>query len=321
LLQQPALDNAAMMQALERCYVRSPAPKPSIETLLHAGLPFRYVEHTHADAVLAALNVDTIDAVHAEVYGERAPLVPYHHSGHALARACMAVFTSRGTPNTIGLVLAFHGVVAFGNDARTAYQHMLELVTRAEDFLKARHAWSVTGAAPAATTADDDVDALRALHLHINAVAGLPLALHRVVDDASMAFVQRPDLAQITQQGPATPQHAIYTKRVPLIDRNVAAYAVRYRDYLDAHLGKPASLLIDAAPRIVLDPRWGLCAFGTTEHAARIAAQMYQHDIAIITRASAHAHYRSAPAAALAQAEFEYGGCAARLQASEKNNE
>ena len=98
-----------------------------------------------------------------------------------------------------------------------------------------------------------------------------------------------------------------------MLGRDVSAYAARYREYLDAHLGKAAAALIDAAPRIVLDAQFGVCAFGASARDAQIAAEMVQHDIAIITRASAHGRYRSAPPAAIAQAEFEYGGYAARL--------
>lgn len=313
LLQRDTLSNAEMMRALDACLVRRPAPRPSIETLLHAGLPFRFVEHTHADSVLAAMNVENIEALHAAVYGDSAPLVPYHHSGHALARACMAVFDARRAPNTIGLVLAFHGIVAFGDTVRESYAHMIELVTRAENYLRARNAWDIMPGAVAAATSD--ATALDKLHREINAVAGAPLMMHVVNDAPCMAFARRADLAEISQQGPATPQHAVYTKRVPLLGRDVRAYATHYRAYLDQHLGAAASALIDAAPRVVLDAQFGLCAFGTSARNAQIAAEMYQHDIAVITRASAHSCYRSAPLAASAQAEFEYGGYAARLPA------
>jgi rhamnose utilization protein RhaD (predicted bifunctional aldolase and dehydrogenase) len=311
VLTQASLSNAKMMRALDACLVRRPAPRPSIETLLHAGLPFRCVEHTHADAVLAAMNVGNIEAVHAEVYADRAPLVPYHHSGHALARACMEAFHARRTPNTIGLILAFHGVVAFGNDARDSYENMIELVTRAENYLQTRGAWDI---APAMRASASRAKLLDKVHVEINAVAGTPLVMRIASDAHSMAFAQRADLAEISQQGPATPQHAVYTRRVPMIGRDVHAYAVHYRDYLDTHLGEAASALIDAAPRILLDPECGVCAFGKTAHDAQIAAEMYQHDIAVITRASAHGRYRSAPPAAIAQAEFEYGGFAAKVQ-------
>ena len=311
LLARACLSNAEMMRALNACLMRGPAPRPSIETLLHAGLPFRCVEHTHADAVLAAMNVENIEAVHAEVYADRAPLVPYHHSGHALARACMEAFHAHRTANTIGLILAFHGVVAFGNDARDSYENMIELVTRAENYLQSRGAWDIAPAARAAASRPKPSDKV---YGEINAVAGTPLVMHIANDAHSTAFVQRDDLAEISQQGPATPQHAVYTRRVPMIGRDVCTYAVHYRAYLDTHLGKAASAVMDAAPRIVLDPEIGVCALGATAREAEIAAEMYQHDIAVITRASAHGRYRSAPSAAIAQAEFEYGGFAAKLQ-------
>ena len=311
VLQQQNLGNIGMMRALDACLASRPAPRPSIETLMHAGLPFRFVEHTHADTVLAVTNVENIDAVHAEVYGDVAPLVPYHHSGHALARACMDVFHARRTANTIGLVLAFHGVVAFGDTARESYEHLIELVTRAESFLQARGAWNIAVTTQGSTQPNSA--ALRKVHAEINALAGKPLVMHAINDAQSRAFVQRADLADISQQGPATPQHAVYTKRVPMIGRDVQAYAAHYRKYLDMHLGKAASALIDAAPRIVLDTQFGVCAFGANAREAQIAAEMFQHDIAIITRASAHGRYRSAPPAAIAQAEFEYGGYAAKL--------
>jgi rhamnose utilization protein RhaD (predicted bifunctional aldolase and dehydrogenase) len=312
VLQQDRLDNAGMMRELDACLALRPAPRPSIETLLHAGLPFRFVEHTHADSVLAAMNVENISFVHGEVYGDRAPLVPYHHSGHALARACMNVFDARRTVNTIGLVLAFHGIVSFGDTARQSYANMIELVTCAEDYLRTRYAWDIVPGAEAVAT--PDVKALDTLHRDVNAVAGASLVMHVEKDAQCMAFARRADLAEISQQGPATPQHAVYTKHVPMLGRDVRAYATHYRAYLDQHLGAAASALIDAAPRIVLDPEFGLCAFGTSARNAQIAAEMYRHDIVVITRASAHGRYRSAPAAAIAQAEFEYGGYAAQQQ-------
>jgi rhamnose utilization protein RhaD (predicted bifunctional aldolase and dehydrogenase) len=224
----------------------------------------------------------------------------------------MEVFHSRRTANTIGLVLAFHGVVAFGEDARSAYEHMIELVTRAEEYLQTHGAWN--DAPVTQSTVAPDAEALRKVHAAINAVAGAPLAMHVISDAQSIAFMQRADLAEISQQGPATPQHAVYTKRVPMIGRAVGDYAARYREYLDTHLGKAASAMIDAAPRIVLDPAFGLCAFGKASRDAEAAAEMFRHDMTIITRASAHGRYRSAPLAAIAQAEFEYGGYAVKMR-------
>lgn len=311
LLARALPDNAHMYDALAHCLAQRGAPRPSIETLMHAALPFRCVQHTHADAVLAALNVDEIDAVHAQVYGELAPLVPYHHSGHALAHACQAVYRAKATPCSIGLILAFHGVVAFGDDAKSAYHNMIALVSRAEDFLR-RHGAPPIQLAPASL--DDTLPAtLRTIHARLNQAAGRTLAVCVIRDAATLAFARREDLADITHEGPATPQHTVYTRRVPLIDGDIDGYSARYRAYLESRLGAVASAAMDTTPRIVLDAQAGLCAFGDTPEHARIAARMYYHDIGVIAGASTHGRYRAAPPAALALAEFEYGGYAARL--------
>lgn len=307
LLRDRQAGDAELMAMIEGCRLEAAAPRASIETLLHAALPYPYVEHAHADAVLAVANVASCAAVCTEVFGDLAPVVPYRHSGAALARTCQAVFETEATVNTIGLILAFHGVVAFGHSARESYVNLLRLVRRAEDWLQRRGAWQLPAIAAHVGEAID----IDALHAAAAAIAGAPLAMRVVTNPHTLAYARRPDLAEISQQGPPTPQHAIYTKRVPLIDGDMTAYARRYRAYLQQHLGRAADL-IDAAPRIAIDASIGFCAFGATGQQAQAAAEIYEHDIAIITRASAHGRYRSAAPQDIARAEFEYGGYATR---------
>ena len=308
LLDDPQLSDAERMHGIEGCKKQAQAAKPSIETLMHAALPYAYVEHAHADAVLAVANVENCTQTCAEVFGELAPVVPYRHSGAGLARACKEVFESRATARTIGLILAFHGVVAFGDSARESYENLLRLVTLAEEWLRSRSAWDVP------VTASATPDAARAEHLRAEASAltGFPLAMHITCTPETLAFARRADLAAVAQQGPPTPQHAVFTKRLPLIDGDLPAFASGYRSYLQQALGD-APHHIDAAPRIVLDPAFGLCAFGVNADYARIAADIYRHDIAIISRASAHGRYRSASAEDIARAELEYGGFEQRV--------
>jgi len=309
LFDDKSLPDDELMRRVADCKRDPQAPKPSIETLLHAALPYPCVEHAHADAVLAVANVDTCETTCSEVFGELAPVVPYRHSGAGLARACHAVFESRATAGTIGLILAFHGVVAFGHSARESYENLLRLVNLAERWLQRRGAWKLPAAAERGP--DSDPEQLRR---DASAIAGFPLAMRVVRTPETLAYAQRADLAEISQQGPPTPQHAIYTKRVPLLGADVEAYAEHYRDYLLQTLG-PAAHGIDAAPRIALDPAFGLCAFGVNERYAGIAAEIYLHDIAIISRASAHGRYRAAPALDIARAEHEYGGFERRVRA------
>lgn len=310
LLDDGQADDAELMRRVDACKHSPSAPKPSIETLLHAALPFSHVEHAHADAVLAVANVASCEATCAEVFGELAPVVPYRHSGIALARACKTVFESQATASTIGLILAFHGVVAFGHSARESYENLVRLVSLAEAWLQRRNAWTL----PRATGASAAAGAAETLRAAASGIAGFPLAMHLDSSPEVLAFARRPDLAELSRQGPPTPQHAIFTKRLPLVGGDVEAYAAACRDYLDLHLGADAAR-IDAAPRIALDPGFGLCAFGVNAHYAGVAAEVFRHDIAIISRASAHGQYRAAPARDIARAELEYGGFEQRVLA------
>jgi rhamnose utilization protein RhaD (predicted bifunctional aldolase and dehydrogenase) len=312
LLEEPGLDNREMMRRLDACLVRRPVPRPSIETLLHAALPFQYVEHTHADAVLALINTERGNEIAGEVYGELAPVVPYRHSGVELARACLEVFRARGTARTLGLVLQFHGAVAFGQSARESYENMLRIASLAEDYLKARNAWDLPRVA--ATGVADPV-AIASLRQTVCRVAGMPLIARTVRDPLTLGFARRADLRQVSQVGPGTPQHAVFGRRVPLLGRDAEAFATAYRAYLDRHLGTAWRGVIDPAPRIALDPEIGLVALGVNAEFAGIAAELYRHDIEIISRACAHDRYASAPEAHMAQAELEYAGFEARLRA------
>jgi len=309
LLDDPQLSDAGRMQGVDACKMVTQSAKPSIETLMHAALPYSHVEHAHADAVLAVANVESCEATCNEVFGELAPVVPYRHSGAGLALACRQVFEARATNRSIGLILAFHGVVAFGHSARESYDNLLRLVTLAEVWLRSRNAWSL----PVATTNESDASLAADLRDQASALAGFSLSMRIVSSPETLAFARRTDLADLARQGPPTPQHAIYTKRLPLIDGDMQTYAARYRMYLQQTLGDAAHGL-DAAPRIVLDPAFGLCAFGVNDHYAGIAAEIYQHDIAIISRASAHGRYRSASAEDIARAEMEYGGFEQRVR-------
>lgn len=317
LLDGPPLADDAFIEALAPLVLRPGAPRPSIETLLHAALPATHVEHTHSDNVLALVNTEASAAVVRKVYGKHAPLVPFRHSGFELARACADVFAREATRETIGLILAFHGAVAFGNDAKTSHDNMLLLAQLAETYLRARGAWDLPRAAAPSLDAGDGL-ALARLRLHWSGLAGFPLVLARSADAEVMGFVTRDDLPALALQGPPTPQHAIFTKRIPLLGRDASRYAADYRTYLADHAptDTPAGRLPDPAPRIMLDERFGLVGAGIDAHHARITVEVYRHDIDIVSRASAHDHYRSLPPADVLAGEIHYGGFERRRRAS-----
>jgi rhamnose utilization protein RhaD (predicted bifunctional aldolase and dehydrogenase) len=305
ILHQRELSNEQMMAALVPCVREAGRPKPSIETLLHAALPFRFVEHTHADAILAVTNTRNGEAIARRIFGDLAPLVPFRHSGFDLAKTSFEVFQRERTPRTIGLILLQHGVFAFGDTAKAAYENMLVLAGRAEAYLAEHDAWQLPHDEMAPRWSALEIAVLRR---DISRAAGLPL-LARVRDDAhTLAFARGADLAQVLQEGPATPQHAVFIKRMPMVGRDVANYAAAYGRYTGGAKDAP-----DPAPRVVLDPAFGALVLGFGPDYLQITDDIFLHGREIMTRASAHDRYQGLPAQAILEAEIHYGGFEKRL--------
>jgi len=300
-----ALSDPQMVNELATSMVRASAPAPSVETILHALLPHRYVDHTHADAVLSVTNTADGAARVREIYGERVVVIPYVMPGFELAQCCAALYPRESRPGTIGMVLMNHGIFSFGASARESYERMIELVQAAEDYLASRRAWSLPapGAARAQASPRRDRAALRA---GVSAAAGFPLLMCTRNDARALAFAQRPDVGRIALQGPATPDHVLRTKRVPLVGRNVDAYVRDYRAYFDEHAphAREAKTMLDPAPRVVIDPAFGLCALGRSAREACIVADLYDHTMDVIERSEALGGYRALPARDIFDVEY-----------------
>ena len=311
LLEHEGLPVDSLVAALRPYVLRSDAPRPSIETLMHAVLPWKFVEHTHAAPVLAICNTaHSIENLRA-AFGDTLVIVPYHHSGFDLARACAAAYAEQYRPGMTGMVLLHHGVCAWGKDARSSYKAMLGLAQRAEDFLRARDAWELDQAPDAPRQiAPAQALAIARLRREASRAAGRPLTVTLRDDPASLAFARRGDLERITSHGPATPGHAIFTKRFPQLGRDVAAFVARYQ----AHLARlDGARGIDCAPRVVLDAELGLLGLGINKFYADAAAEVYRSDAAVIARAEKLDAYATIAPDLILKAELEYAGFEARV--------
>jgi len=291
-----ALTDPRMMNELATQVTRAGAPAPSVEAILHAILPYKYVDHTHADALLALTNTPDGERRAREVFGQDTVIVPYVMPGFDLARQCARQFAAEARADTIGMVLMNHGIFSFGATAQESYERMIALVTRAEDYLARHGAWEVprpaTDGAPQALRTD-----LARLRHEISSCAGFPVILETHSDPKYLAFARRGDAVRLSQQGPATPDHAIRTKRVPMLGRDVKGYAAAYREYFSRHAAaaREPKTALDPAPRVILDPAFGLGCVGRTARDARIVRDIYDHTIDIILRATALGGYRALP--------------------------
>ena len=124
-----------MVQELRAAMTDPSAPTPSVETILHAILPYRFVDHTHADALLAITNTADGEKRVREIYGDSVVVLPYVMPGFDLARVAAERFPAAAGPNTVGMVLLNHGFFSFGETARESYERMIELVAKAEAYL------------------------------------------------------------------------------------------------------------------------------------------------------------------------------------------
>jgi rhamnose utilization protein RhaD (predicted bifunctional aldolase and dehydrogenase)/NAD(P)-dependent dehydrogenase (short-subunit alcohol dehydrogenase family) len=305
LARLPALSDPEMVNQLRTAMTRADAPSPSVEAILHAVLPHAYVDHTHADAVLAVMNSRDGDARLRDIYGDSVVIIPYVMPGFDLARAVAERFPAAAGPRTIGMILLHHGVFSFGRSARESYERMIDIVSRAEDHLAGHDAWTIT--LPALTPGPAPLRReLAALRQTISNTAGMPLIMSARTDSRSLAFVRCDDVARLSQQGPATPDHVIRTKRLPLLGRDVAAYADAYRGYFDDHAAqaRETKTMLDPAPRVVLDSQLGVCTLGRSARDAAIVHDIYAHTIEIMLRASRLGGYQALPARDLFDMEY-----------------
>ncbi|OGS99794.1 MAG: short-chain dehydrogenase [Gallionellales bacterium RIFCSPLOWO2_12_FULL_59_22] len=301
------LSDIDMARELKLASLDPNAPAPSVEAILHALIPHRFVDHTHADAIVAITNTggtNTPDgeARIRELFGDEVIVLPYVMPGFDLAKLCAEVFPKQVTPRTVGMVLMNHGIFSFGDNAKQAYDRMIDLVGRAEDYLnKNAPLVPASGIEPSANWS-----ALPELRKKVSAAAGFPLLLRSNSGSAALAFARHPDCAKISQRGPATPDHIIRTKRLPLFGRDVGAYVQAYKDYFakNSKSARAPLTMLDPAPRVILDPEFGLIAGGRSARDTQIVEDIYLHTQDIILRGEKLGGYRALGEADLFNMEY-----------------
>lgn len=323
----PVLSDTDMVRAQRAAMLDPGAPTPSVEAILHAIIPFAYVDHTHADAVVAVSNSPDGEATIRAIYGERVLVVPYVMPGFVLARAVRELTRVTDWSAVDGIVLLNHGVFSFGDDARSSYERMIALVTRAEDYLASKGAAlappsTEQGSAPG----HDELLALAALRRAVGLAKGTPViaVLDRAAD--SVAFAARADVGEIATRGPLTPDHVIRTKPRALVasgdwDAALAGYAERYRAYFARH-ATPALTCLDPAPRWIIWPGVGFVAVGGSVKDAAIVTDLARHTARAIGWGEQLGGWRPLPEAdlfaveywELEQAKLRQGGAAAAMQ-------
>ena len=304
------LSDEAMVNAQRTHLLDAKSPNPSVETLLHAFLPHKFVDHSHADAILVLANQPDAEALCREVFGETLGVVPYIMPGFLLAKAAAEAYEA--SPQVEGLVLINHGLFTFGQTARESYDRHIAAVTRAEEFIRkhSRPTLHPAGGSPEGS----DMDRLNALgpvlrglfHQH----SGVHWLVHHRPSEAARTFASSRECPEWSQIGTATPDHVIRTKQKPLllnprhwdnpealreeVSRELETYIQNYHDYFrrNVEAKKTEKTELDPLPRVLLVAGLGLLTIGKTEKETRIAADLYEHTIEIIQDAFAVGRYQ-----------------------------
>lgn len=319
----PALSDEEMVNQLRTHMFDASGPNPSVETLLHAFLPHEFVDHSHADAILALTNRPDGEAVVRELYGDRVGIVRYVMPGFALAKKCAEVFEAN--PEVEGLVLLKHGLFSFGDSAKQSYERHIALVNVAEEWL-ARNGRKLTPQfdAPAepATLCARVAPALRGLLAEATGDQDAPfrrMVMDWRCNDAILDFVNSAEFAKVANTGPLTPDHVIRTKALPLIVADpdfenldeqlpslITDYRRAYNDYFErmCALRGVERVRLDDFPRVALIPGVGILAWGPTKKDARIAADLMEHTLAVKAQVFATGEYEALPEADLFDVEY-----------------
>ena len=321
-----ALDDAAMLAELQRSLLDPTGPGPSVEVLLHAFLPQRFIDHSHADAILALANQPDGETRIAAVLGDRVAWVPYAMPGFDLAKLAADVFDKN--PDVEGLVLEKHGLITFGDDARTSYERHVEIAARAKHTILEQIGDSRPLDARPVVAARDLYEVAHIVRGALAEETGEPdqpyrrwILEHRGSDEI-MHFAAAELGPYLATASPITPDHVIRTKgcylfveRPPyanpaalseLLRTEVSGYRSAYLEYFrrNVEAKRIERELLDPTPRVVILPGIGLFAAGDTRRDARIAADIAEHTITTKIWAASIGHYQGISESELFDMEY-----------------
>jgi rhamnose utilization protein RhaD (predicted bifunctional aldolase and dehydrogenase)/NAD(P)-dependent dehydrogenase (short-subunit alcohol dehydrogenase family) len=308
-----AMPDEDMVRVQRAALIDPQAPNPSVETLLHAFVPHRFVDHTHATAVLSLIDQPDSEARCAQIFSNRLGFVPYIMPGFALAKKAAKVFDKN--PAVEGLILDKHGIFTFGDDAREAYERMIEFVTLAEEHVAKRgNAKFARAGLPGEIARVADVaPVIRgacALHDAFGEGAHKRLILDFRSTDEILDYVSGKDVGRYARAGVVTPDHVIRTKPWPLIvpapeagklddfkaavQQAARSYTADYEGYFTRQKARAnGAAMHDPLPRVVLVPGLGLFGLGISARDASIAADIAEAAAEGISGAEAIGTFKS----------------------------
>ena len=324
-----SLSDEDMVSYIRSNLLDSRSPTPSVETLSHAFLPHKFVNHSHASAILSVTNQPNGEDLCREIFGSRIGIVPYIMPGFGLAKKTSEVFEDN--PEVDGLILLNHGIFTFSDDAETSYQHMIDAISTVEDRLVdgKNHVFEPVKIPSRLQPLSSVAPIVRGVCISQDERLGKgtnapqnKLILDFRSTDQILEFVNGKEIERYSQGGVATPDHVIRTKNWPLVlplpedtengdfrertERLARVFQQRYDSYFHRQVErmKLPKTKLDSTPRVVLVPGLGLFGIGRDRNEAVIAADIAESFVQTITNAESIGEYKTLDEADVFDVEY-----------------
>jgi rhamnose utilization protein RhaD (predicted bifunctional aldolase and dehydrogenase)/NAD(P)-dependent dehydrogenase (short-subunit alcohol dehydrogenase family) len=296
------LDDVNMVKYQRMAMIDPSAPNPSVEAILHAVIPFKFVDHTHTDAVVTITNTTNGEARIRELYGKKVLVIPYIMPGFVLAKLIYDMTRDVNWDELEGMVLLNHGLFTFNDDAKKSYEKTIQLVDKAQKYLKEQ------GAILKIKKAKSNISTLELAKIRkeVSSLKGYATISTLNNSDEAIDFSSQ-DIEQISQKGPLTPDHVIRTKRVPvIIDNNykeaLENYIIQYKKYFEEN--KKDETMLNPTPNFAILKNSGSLSFGKNIKEANIIKDINNHTFEAICKAQKLGGYKALNAKDIFDVEY-----------------
>jgi len=280
LLEYDRLSDSDMVKYQQDALVDKTAPNPSIEAILHALIPYKFVDHTHADAMVTISNSNRGEELIADIYRDYL-IVPYVMPGFLLSKMVYNMTDGIDWESIKGIILHNHGIFTFANSAKESYENMIEAVTLAEDYLK-----------KSKKVKTHDLEKIKEI---ISKAKGYDIVMRINQSQIAKQFATKEDMA-LSQRGVLTPEHIIRTKRVPIIfqddyEKELEDYIQEYKAYFERN--SYDEIMLNPAPNWAVLQDFGTVSFGKDEKEAKVIEDINNHTMKAMIDAKRLGGYKS----------------------------
>jgi rhamnulose-1-phosphate aldolase/alcohol dehydrogenase len=289
LLERDDMRDEEMVAYFGHCMVEPGGRRPSIETLLHAFLPARHVDHVHADAIVTLTNTPDGRRIVRNVLGDLIAFVPYRRPGFRLSKQVRAA-----AEGARAVVLEKHGLVTWGDTAQESYNLTIELAERAQVYLRKTIAGGNGRPAHSVSPPADPANLLLRLRGRLGHVI-----LRAETGQEYRALSDRIDVRDIAAAGPATADHVLRIRPwACVLDGDDVTSAVddaeaRYRAFFARH-APPDLAMLDPLSKVFVVPGFGVVTAGKDAKDAQVTAEVALHTLRVAANGTdAHGTYES----------------------------